>query len=413
MAAAAQEQIPGSVLQQRLGALRSRDFRLLWIGSVISNVGTWMHIVSQGWLMYQLTDSPLFLGLIGLARAVPLLSFPLWGGVVADRIARVRILYVTQLAAMVLAAWLATMTVAGLVQPWHILVFSFLSATVLAFDNPARQALVPDLVGRDDIVNAATLNNWAFSGATLVGPALAAAVLPIVGIGGVFYLNAASFGAVVVALALMHNTGPVKPLGSSKQTLMEGLRYVRDAPGILSLILMAAIVSLLGRSYAQLMPVFARDFLGLDVSGMSLLYAAAGGGTLAGLAALVAVHSPRRKGLLTISAGLAFAVALTLFAGSRVVVVAAVWLFVTGLSLIVFSTTVSALLQLIAPAELRGRVMSVYTLAWQGLEYVGVFALGGLAVVWGTQQVVVGAAAIIIAGLLLVTLGRRDVAGID
>src|SRR5918912_757390 len=318
MASAAQEQVPGSVLQQRLGALRSRDFRLLWTGSVISNVGTWMHIISQGWLMYQLTDSPLFLGLIGLSRAVPLLSFPLWGGVVADRIARVRILYVTQIAAMVLAFWLATMTVAGLVQPWHILAFSFLSATVLAFDNPARQALVPDLVARDDIVNAATLNNWAFSGATLIGPALAAAVLPLVGIGGVFYLNAASFGAVVVALALMHNTGPVKPLGSPKQSLAEALRHVRDAPGILSLILMAAVVSLLGRSYAQLMPVFARDFLGLDVSGMSLLYAAAGGGTLVGLIALIVVHNPPRKGLLTIGFGVLFAIALILFAASRI-----------------------------------------------------------------------------------------------
>ncbi|HLZ30361.1 MAG TPA: MFS transporter, partial [Chloroflexota bacterium] len=203
--------------------------------------------------------------------------FPLWGGVVADRASRVRILYMTQIAALLLAALLGTMTVAGVVQPGHILLFSFLNAAVLAFDNPARQALVPELVERDDLVNAATLNNWAFSGATLVGPALAAAALPFIGIGGVFYLNAASFGAVIVALALMRSRGAIKPLGTSRQTLVEGLRYVRRAPAILSLVLMAGVVSLLGRSYAQLMPIFARDFLGLGVSGMSLLYTAAGG----------------------------------------------------------------------------------------------------------------------------------------
>jgi MFS family permease len=132
-----------------LGALRERDFRVLWAGNTVSNVGTWMHIVSQGWLMYQLTDSPLYLGLIGLTRAVPLLAFPLLGGVIADRVPRVRVLYVTQTLAMLLAAGLATLTVTGVVQPWHILTFSFLSASVLAFDGPARQALLPDLVSRE------------------------------------------------------------------------------------------------------------------------------------------------------------------------------------------------------------------------------------------------------------------------
>jgi MFS family permease len=169
-----------------MGALRHRDFRVLWIGSVVSNIGTWMHIVAQGWLMYQLTDSPLYLGLVGLMRAVPLLAFPLFGGVVADRVPRLRVLYVTQSRALLRAACLATATVMGVVQPWHILVFSFLNAAVLAFDNPARQAMLPDLVGRDDLMSAISLNSWAFNGAILVGPALAAALLPIVGMGGVF-----------------------------------------------------------------------------------------------------------------------------------------------------------------------------------------------------------------------------------
>jgi MFS family permease len=144
-----------------------------------------MHIVAQGWLMYQMTDSPFALGLVGLTRAIPLLAFPLLGGVLADRVPRLRVLYVTQSTALLLAAGLATLTVMGVVQPWHILIFSFLNATVLAFDNPARQALLPALVSPADLMHANSLNRWSFNGAVLVGPALAAALLPLIGIGGV------------------------------------------------------------------------------------------------------------------------------------------------------------------------------------------------------------------------------------
>src|SRR5207248_3254579 len=218
---------------------------------------------------------------------------------VADRVPRLRVLYVTQVAAGVLAAGLATLTVLGLVEPWHILVLSFLSATVLAFDNPARQALLPELVGRDDLLSAISLNSWAFNGATLVGPALAAALLPVVGIGGVFYINAASVGAVVLALALLHSKGGVLVTGTARQNFLEGVRYVAHSPVILSLVLMTAVVSLLGRSYGQLMPVFARDFLGLSAAGMSVLYMAAGLGACVGALLLIGLHNPGHKGRLS------------------------------------------------------------------------------------------------------------------
>src|SRR6266849_5637793 len=145
-----------------LGALRHRDFRILWTAVVISNVGTWMHIVAQGWLMYQLTNSAFWLGLVGLMRAVPLLSFPLIGGVVADRVPRTKVLYVTQTAAALMAAGLATVTALDWVAPWHVLLFSFASAVVLAFDGPAREALLPDLIDADDMMSAVSLNSWAF-----------------------------------------------------------------------------------------------------------------------------------------------------------------------------------------------------------------------------------------------------------
>lgn len=160
----------------------------------MSNIGTWMHIVSQSWLMYQLTDSSLYLGLIGLTRAVPLLAFPLLGGVLADRVRRVRVLYVTQTLAMLLAAGLATLMVMGRVQAWHILTFSFLTASVLAFDGPARQALTPDLVSKDNLMSAMSYNSWSFNSAILIGPAIAAGLLPLIGVADSFYLNAETRG---------------------------------------------------------------------------------------------------------------------------------------------------------------------------------------------------------------------------
>lgn len=391
----------------RLGALRHRDFRLLWAGSLISNVGTWMHVVAQGWLMYQLTDSPLALGLVGLMRAIPLLAFPLWGGVVADRVSRVQVLWVTQLAALALAAGLGILTTLSLVQPWHILVYAFVGAAVLAFDTPARQALLPDLVGPDDLVSAISLNSWAFSGATLIGPALAAALLPVIGIGGVFLVNALTFAAVLVALALLRVRRDAAIGGSARQNLVDGLTYLRAQPTLLTLVLLTAVLSLLGRSYGQLMPVFARDFLSLDASGMSVLFAAAGLGTFTGLAGLVAAGDPRPKGLLAYGSGLVFAVALGLFAVSRSTWLSVGLLFVVGLSLIVFSTMVSALLQGGAPGPLRGRVMSVYTLCWQGLEYVGVLFTGALATAFGAPAVVVAMATLIVGVFLCAGLARR------
>ena len=173
-----------SIPAMSLGALRDRDFRIVWSAVVISNVGTWMHIVVQGWLMYQLTNSALWLGLVGLMRAVPLLGFPLIGGVVADRVPRTAILYVTQTAAALMAAGLAVVTALGLVAPWHILLFAFGSAIVQAFDGPAREAMLPDLIATENMMSAVSLNSWAFNGAILIGPALAALLIPGIGIAG-------------------------------------------------------------------------------------------------------------------------------------------------------------------------------------------------------------------------------------
>jgi MFS family permease len=326
---------------------------------------------------------------------------------------RTKVLYVTQTAAALMAAGLAVVTALGLVAPWHVLLFSFVSAVVLAFDGPAREALLPDLIDAEDMMSAVSLNSWAFNGAILIGPALAAMLLPGIGIAGVFSLNAASFGAVLIALPLLRAKGGVVPIGSARRNLTEGLRYVAHYPTILGLVLMTATVSLLGRSYGQLMPVFARDFLGLDASGMSVLYTVAGLGTCISAAVFVFLRDPKLKGLMAIGGAVTFAVALALFAVSRSLWISEILLFVAGGALIAFSTSVTTLLQKLAPRELRGRVMSVNTIAWQGLEYVGVLLTGTLATLWTAPPVVVGAAVLMGIVIIAIALLQQDVARIE
>jgi MFS family permease len=396
-----------------LGALRDRDFCILWSAVVISNIGTWMHIVAQGWLVYQLTNSALWLGLVGLMRAVPLLGFPLIGGVVADRVPRTAILYVTQTTAALMAAGLAVVTAVGLVAPWHILLFAFGTAVVQAFDGPAREALLPDLIAAENMMSAVSLNSWAFNGAILIGPALAALLIPGIGIAGVFGLNALSFGTVLIALPLLRAKGGVVPIGSARRNLIEGLNYAAQHPTMLGVVLMTGTVSLFGRSYGQLMPVFARDFLGLDASGMSILYALAGLGTCTSAAVFVFLRDPRRKGLIAVGGATSFAVALALFALSRVLWVSGILLFFAGGALIIFSTSATTLLQKLAPRELRGRIMSVNTIAWQGLEYVGVLLTGALAAVWTAPPVVVGAAVVMGIAVIAIATLRREITRVE
>src|SRR5512142_2586117 len=204
----------------RYSALRSRNFTLLWSGLIVSNVGTWMQNVANGWLVLQLTNSPLWLGLLGLSFAVPMIILPPLAGPVVDRVHRIRLLFFTQSMQAVTAIVLAVLTWTGRVQTWHILLASFIGALLLAFDNPARQALIPDLVQPRDLLNALSLNSATYTGAALVGPALAGAMLGPLGAGTLFFVNGISFLAVIFALAAMtgvrtHSGGQRRPLHHS------------------------------------------------------------------------------------------------------------------------------------------------------------------------------------------------------
>jgi MFS family permease len=365
----------------RFAALRHRNFALLWSGLIVSNVGTWMQNVAQGWLILQLTNSPLWLGLLGLSFAIPMISLPLVGGAIADRVDRVRLLYVTQSGMAAAAIGLALLTWTGRVQAWHILVAAFLGSALLAFDSPARQALMPDLVPTRDLLNAMSLNAATYNGAALLGPALAGALLAPLGAGSLFFANGVSFVAVLIALLLLrgvrrHAGGPAASLARSMRA---GLAYAWRTRLILALLVLSSLVAVFGRSYQNLLPIFARDIWQAGPQGYGILLSSAGAGAIIGAFGLASIRKAGRQGRLLVVSGVLFGLSISSFALSPSFGLGALFLFLSGLTSTVFGTIIATFLQLEAPNELRGRVLSLYSITLIGLPALGALASGALA----------------------------------
>src|SRR5512140_1647414 len=245
------ELYPPETYHRRYAALSYPNFRALWAGLIVSNMGTWMQNVANGWLILQLTNSPLWLGLLGLSFAVPMIVLPPLAGPIVDRVHRVRLLYFTQSMQALTAVALAILTWSGRIQAWHILVASFVGAALLAFDNPARQALIPDLVQPRDLLNALSLNSATYTGAALIGPALAGIMLAPLGAGTLFFLNSVSFLAVIFALGAMrdvktHSGGRSRSL---RDSFWAGLSYAWNSRMIVALLGLSALSGVFGRSY--------------------------------------------------------------------------------------------------------------------------------------------------------------------
>ncbi len=367
--------------QRRYAALHYRNFTLLWSGLIVSNVGTWMQNVANGWLILQLTDSPLWLGLLGLSFAVPMIVLPPLAGPVVDRVHRIRLLFITQSMQALTAAALALLTWTGRVQPWHILVASFVGAALLAFDNPARQALIPDLVQPRDLLNALSLNSGTYTGAALVGPAVAGALLGPLGAGTLFFINAVSFLAVIFALAAMtgvrtHSGGQSSSL---RQSFRAGISYAWHSRMIVALLGLSALGGIFGRSYQNLLPIFGRDIWQAGPEGYGLLLSSAGGGALLGAFILASFKRWHHQGAIMLVSGFLFSFSLIAFAVSPAIWLGLALLFVSGLMSTVFSTIISTFIQFAVPNELRGRVMSFYTVTLIGLPSLGALGSGALA----------------------------------
>jgi MFS family permease len=398
---------------RRFSALANRNFALLWIGLAISNSGSWMQMVAQGLLVYDLTHSPFWLGVVGAARAVSMIVLPPMGGVLADRLPRLKLLKITQSLSLLVQIVLATLVGLGVVQVWQIIALAFLSGAVNAFDQPTRQALLPDLVKREDLTNAIALNSAVWQGSALIGPSLAGLVITGFSLAAAFYLNALTFSAVLIALFLMkgvpeYSGGPRRTRGLLDD-LREGLRYAGKTRLVLTLLVMAAITSIFGRSYQHLLPVFAREVLGRGATGLGLMMSAPGAGTLVGAMLLGALGDVRRKGLVFFAGIFALSVLLIGFTLSRSFVLTLAILFLVGVAAIIFSTMMATMLQLTAPAQMRGRVMSLVTVAMQGFNPIGAMLVGALATAIGTPAAVALAASVVSVAALLAMIRAPDV----
>ena len=371
-----------------LGALRHRDFRRLWVGLLVSNSGTWARNVAQGWLLYQLSDSRLWLGVLALSFALPMITLPLFGGVIADRFDRLRALRCTQFCAAILSTILAWLTFTGHLTIWQIIGLSFLGAVVLAVDNPTRQALIPALVPREDLLSAMALNGIIFTGAGVLGSALAGMILHryegqlLKGPGIIFILNAVSYLAVLVPLFFIRLRDPAARAGRSQSAwagLREGAVYLRAHPVLGLIISISAATNLFGRSFLYLMPVLARDTLQVGAGGLGTMHAAVSAGTLAGGLGLAALGGVRRQKTVLIYSLSMLIGSVVVLAVSRRYSVALVVLGINGAVTAIATATIATGIQTNVAETMRGRMMSYYTLTLIGFAPLGSGIAGALA----------------------------------
>ncbi|HVN84313.1 MAG TPA: MFS transporter [Candidatus Binatia bacterium] len=371
--------------------LRQRDYRRFWLGQWISLIGTWMQSAAQGWLLIKLTDSPMWLGALGAAAGAPLLVFVLVGGVASERFDRRRIILCTQFLSLLQALVLSLLTLAGHIQPWQIVGLAAVLGSVNAFDVPARQAFVVELVGPERVGNAIALNSSAFNVARVIGPAIGGLVVAAVGEGYCFLLNAVSYVAVLWSLA------SIRPRfrslrqfdGEGGTAVVEGLRYVVRHPSIGPLLLLVGVISSVGVPYRNFLPAMAR-LVGANDWQYGLLIAAAGVGASLGGLSLAAFRMGRDayQRLLPVSVGF-FSLMLLAFATTHGYRLALLVLTVVGVSGILYFNCTNALIQLSVEDGYRGRVMSVYTLMHQGMATFGNLMLGWAASRWGTPTALV------------------------
>jgi predicted MFS family arabinose efflux permease len=349
------------------GALRHRDFRLLWAGAITSTTGTWMQTVAQGWVVLSMSGSAFYLGIDAFLATLPMILFSLVGGVIADRIDRRKILIVSQLSQMAVAFFLAGLIYSGAVEVWHIFVLSFLTGTAQAFGAPAYQALLPLLVTRDDVPNAIALNSMQFNLARMMGPVLAGIALATVGAAACFLLNGLSFIPVILSLfAVRSSFRPERAAARGMIAQMrEGFESIRQHPAISKLTAIAFAATFLGAPVITLLPAVAKSVFGLSAGGYSSMVTVYGAGSVTG-AILLASGVMRGRGRRLLHFLLAFSGFLFLFTMSRNLIVSHVLLFCAAASLLGVITNASSLVQLATPEAVRGRVMSIFLMAFRG-----------------------------------------------
>jgi len=362
-------------------ALRHRNYRLFFCGQIISLIGTWMQSIAQAWLVYRLTKSALLLGLVGFAGQIPVFFFAPLGGVFADRYSRYRTVIGTQTTSMVLAFILAALTLLGHIHVWEIMLIASLLGVVNAFDIPARQAFIIEMVVPEDLINAIALNSAMFNGARILGPAIAGIMVAAIGEGWCFFSNGVSFIAVIVCLLLMVVTPRERSARrtSGLESVLEGFRFVVHTGPIRALLLLLGLVSLTGMPYAVLMPVFADKILHSDARGLGLLMGSTGVGALAATLVIAARREVSGLGRWVNYASTGFGLSLILFSFSRSLPLSIALLLPAGFCMLIQMASSNTLIQTMVPDELRGRVMSVYSMMFMGMAPFGALIAGAIA----------------------------------
>lgn len=381
-----------------LTPLRERNFALYWYGQAASYIGSFAEVTATSWLLYELTGSPLLLGLGGLFRAAPILALSLLGGVVADRLPRKQLLLVGQVAHVATALALGVLVATGSVAFWHIYTVNLLNGTLTAFEQPARLALYPSLVSRAQLQNAITLNSLLFRFATVVGPTFAGLLIARVDPAAPFFVNALSY-LVVVATLMLIRTPPVQgPARATRAGALEGLRYAVKHPILPAVLLAESAVSLFGHNHA-LLTIYARDVLEVDAQGLGLMLGAVGAGALLGIGMLLAVGDILRKGAVMLIAGGAYAIAFLAFGFMPVFALAILALVLIGLADSFWGAMRLTLLQTLTEDEYRGRVMSMGIIATRGFTAASQVQTGAAVSLLGPPGAVLLGASVIAAVL--------------
>jgi MFS family permease len=362
--------------------LRHRNFRLFLIGQTLSLIGTWMQTMAQGWLALELTNSAFLVGLVATASSIPILLFTMPAGAIVDRSDKLRIVRIAQVAFLVEASTLWLLTVAHRITIEWLLALAFVGGLIASIEIPARQAMMIDLVGREDLPDAIALNSSGFNLARVVGPGIAAAVIAQLGIAWCFFLNAASFVAVLAGLFMMQLPPfvPARHRTSPWQGVVQVMRYIRETRDVRALMLMVTVYSILGAPVLALMPVVAREMFGLGAGGYGLLLSFLGIGGLAGALGLAAVGDRIARTRLLTVASMLWPALLMVFSLTRVPWVGYTLLLAIGCVMILNGAISNGLLQGIVPDALRGRIMAAYGLVVVGLaQVVGAFSGGAIA----------------------------------
>ena len=384
-------------------ALSHANYRRFWVGAFLSNVGTWMQAVAQGWLVLKLTDSAFWLGFDGFMATMPGFFLTLAGGVFADLVDRRRLLRYTQIVAGLAAFALAILVDTGRVNLYMVLGFSFITGCCMAIAGPSYQAMTYDLVGREDLANAVALNSTQFQLSRVVGPVAAALGFGLFGLAGCFYANGISFIAVVVSLSLVR-LSEQKPIAHSVkdrralwQDLLEGFRYVRKRPRVSSLLSISAVTSLFGAPYLTLVPIFARDIFHLGATGLAWMMGIAGAGAFLGALVLAYLGDFKRKGWSVLGGAFFFGLCLIAFGQSTWLPLSLIFLFGIGFAIVTSVAVANTLLQKLVTDRMRGRVMSMFILSFVGAMPIGNLLAGVVSHRFGARAAVTaGGVAIVV-----------------